>query len=121
MLNVIFYSDINGKSEVMDCLEDLRVKSESGNKSARINREKIMAYISALSMYGLRLGAPYIKHIDGEIWELRPIKNRILFFIWKKDEIILLSHFVKKTRKTPKREIEKAQRRANDWIERYGK
>ncbi|MBR3186480.1 MAG: type II toxin-antitoxin system RelE/ParE family toxin [Lachnospiraceae bacterium] len=44
---------------------------------------------------------------NGEIWELRPLRNRILFAAWVNDSFVLLSHFMKKTQKTPKREIEK--------------
>ena len=25
---------------------------------------------------GLALGIPYVKHLEGEIWELRPLRNR---------------------------------------------
>lgn len=49
------------------------------------------------------------KKIEGEIWELRPLDNRILFFAWNGNAFVLLHHFVKKTQKTPKNEIEQAQ------------
>ena len=59
-----------------------------------------------------------MKHLSGEIWELRPLRNRILFFAYDGKQFILLSHFIKKTQKTPKREIEKAESLLNDYIER---
>ena len=58
------------------------------------------------------------KHIDGEIWEIRPIKNRILFVAWDGKSFVLLHHFIKKTQKTPQREIEQAKRNLNDYRER---
>ena len=61
---------------------------------------------------------PYIKHLDGEIWELRPLKNRIMFFGYDGKQFVLLSHFIKKTQKTPKREIDKAKRLMKDYLER---
>ena len=82
---------------------------------------KIGDYVKSLSKYGTRLGEPYVKHLDGDIWELRPLKNRILFFGYDGEQFILLSHFIKKTQKTPKREIDKAKRRMKDYIERGGK
>ena len=36
-------------------------------------RESINDYIQVLSEYGKMAGEPYIKHLDGDIWELRPI------------------------------------------------
>jgi len=40
--------------------------------------------------------------------------------IGKDDKFVLLHHFVKKTRKTPLREIETARAKLKDFIERYG-
>ncbi len=71
------------------------------------------------SLYmGLLLGEPYMKHLDGEIWELRPIRNRILFAAAADDGYVLLHAFVKKTQKTPKEEIEKAKKELADFITR---
>lgn len=49
-----------------------------------------------------------------KIWELRPQRNRILFVTWENDSFVLLHTFVKKTQKTQKEEIEKAQREILD-------
>ena len=61
---------------------------------------------------------PYMKHLEGEIWELRPLRDRILFFCYEKGAFILLSFFMKKTQKTPQREIAKAKKRMNDFKKR---
>lgn len=68
--------------------------------------------------HGTAAGEPYVKHLDDEIWELRPLRDRILFFAWDGNSFILLSHFMKSTQKTPKREIEKAKRLMEDFRER---
>lgn len=68
-----------------------------------------------LSKYGLKLGEPYIKHIEGAIWELRPQKNRIFFANIDGNEFIILSIFKKATRKTPQNEMDKAKR----MLDRY--
>lgn len=49
---------------------------------------------------------------------MRPIRNRILFFAYDGGQFILLSHYIKKTQKTPTGEIEKAKSLMNDYIER---
>jgi len=119
MYEVKFYRDKNGKSEIIDYLDDLKVKNET-SKNERVNRDKILAYIGALEQYGTRIGQPIVKHIDGSIWELRPLANRIFFFYWKDNKFVLLHHFIKKTQKTPTREIETARAKVKDFIERYG-
>ena len=58
------------------------------------------------------------KHLDEDIWELRPGNNRILFFYYKNGIFILLHQFRKKTQKTPRREIERAKSERDDYISR---
>jgi phage-related protein len=48
------------------------------------------------------------------LWELRPINDRVLFLVWYENSFIMLHHFVKKTRKTPVKEIEQARREILD-------
>lgn len=117
MYEVIFYRDKNGKSEVEDFIRELSKKSET-SKTDRINYTKILAYLNSLSAYGTRVGKPVVKHISDDIWELRPLKNRIFFFYWKDNNFVLLHHFVKKTQKTPKKEIELAKNKRDDFLER---
>ena len=119
MYEVEFYYDRNGRSEIIEHLDELQEKGET-SKSERINRDKILAYIIALQQYGTRVGQPIVKHIDGNLWELRPLKNRIFFFYWKDNKFVLLHHFIKKTNKTPPREIEQARSKLKDFIERHG-
>ena len=117
MFEIQFYKDKNGKSEIIDYLDDLKVKALT-SKDAKINREKILTYLKALAEYGTRIGNPIIKHIDGSIWELRPLKNRIFFFYWKDDKFVLLHHYIKKSQKAPVKEIDKARKNLKDFLER---
>ena len=71
-----------------------------------------------LREHGTRTGEPFVKHLEGEIWELRPLRDRILFVGWDGNRFVLLLYFMKKTQKTPKREIEQAKRNMRDFIER---
>ena len=88
------------------------------DKDSRIKLNKIRDYMKTLSVYGKQAGEPYIKHLDGEIWELRPLRDRILFVAWVNGSYVLLHQFMKKTQKTPAREIEKAKRELADIVER---
>lgn len=115
MHKIIFYVDRQGKSSILDYLAALEA---SNSKDSRIKRTKIREYVKALEANGTYLPETYVKHLDGEIWELRPISDRILFAGWVDGAFVLLHSFVKKTQKTPKREIEQAKRELADFKER---
>ena len=117
MYSVKFYKDKDGNEPVKEFLRELGEKTD---KNSRVNFNKIRDYIKVLGMYGTRAGEPFVKHLSGDIWELRPLRNRILFFGYDGRQFILLSHFIKKTQKTPQREIEAAEKRMKDYIERSG-
>lgn len=117
MYDIIFYHSKNGKSEIEQYIDDLSIKSAT-DKDARINHTKILSHLAALSKYGTRIGQPIVKHIEGSIWELRPLSNRIFFFYWKDNTFVLLHHFIKKSQKTPPREIEQARLKLKDFLER---
>ena len=74
-----FYEKANGKSEIWDFLEKLRLKSKS-SKDARIQYKQILLYIQLLPDNGTILSENITKHIDENIWELRPGNNRIFYF-----------------------------------------
>ena len=112
---VHFYRDRNGKEPVAEYIAALAQKKD---KDSRIKLNKIRDYIKILSENVTQAGEPFIKHLDGEIWELRPLRDRILFIGWVNGSYVLLHQFVKKTQKTPAREIEKAKRELADIIER---
>lgn len=115
MHKVYFYRDKNGKEPVAEYVADLSKKKD---KDSRIKLNKIREYIKILSEYGTQAGEPYMKHLDGAIWELRPLRDRIFFIGWANGGYVLLHSFMKKTQKTPAREIEKAKRELADMIER---
>ncbi len=115
MYEIQFYRNKNGNEPVAKYIARLARKKD---KDSRIKLNKIRDYIKILSEYGTQVGEPYVKHIEGDIWELRPLRNRILFVGWANGSYVLLHHFTKKTRKTPVREIEKAKRELADLIER---
>ena len=115
MYEIIFYKDRRGKEPALDYINWLARRTD---KDSRIKLHKIQEYINVLRAYGTQAGEPYLKHLDGDIWELRPIRGRVLFAAWTDDGFILLHHFVKKTQKTPPQEIEQAKRELEDFKER---
>ena len=117
MYRIYFYEDWDGNSPIYEWLTEL---SRGKSKDMRINARKVNDYITLLQYRGLAAGEPFIKHLDHEIWELRPLRNRILFAAWKGDGFILLHQFFKRTQKTPQKELEKAIKELNDIRQREG-
>jgi phage-related protein len=117
MFEVEFYEDRSGNEPIQYFIVDLQAKGKT-SKNDRIRSEKILTYIRVLQEYGTRAGEPYVKHIEEDIWELRPLDDRIFFFYFRENTFILLHHFLKKTRRTPRREIEQAKINKADYLER---
>lgn len=117
MHKIIIYTDRRGKSTLLDYMGELE---REGSKDSRIKLNKIREYVKALALNGTHLPKTYCKHIKGDIWELRPGSNRVLFAAWVNGAFILLHCFMKKTQKTPERELEQAKRNLADFKEREG-
>src|SRR5262249_33821860 len=63
-----------------------------------------------------RVGEPHVKHLQGRLWEMR-LKgrsgiSRALYVTGGNRRVVIVRVFVKKTEKTPQREIELALNRA---------
>lgn len=77
MYEIEFYEKPNGECDVWDFLESLRMKIGT-NKDARIQYKQVTFYIELLQQNGLTLSENIMKHIEDDIWELRP-GNNIVF------------------------------------------
>ncbi|MEP7287453.1 MAG: type II toxin-antitoxin system RelE/ParE family toxin [Chloroflexota bacterium] len=80
--------------------------------------------IEQLRVRNVRATEPLVKHIDGKLWELRRASNgniyRVMYVFFAGRQIVFLHGFQKKTQKTPRREIEVALQRMQDFIKRKG-
>lgn len=91
---------------------DVRAAKEIDTFSEDV-KIKITALLDILSRDGF-LKEPNGKRIDEDIFEIR-IKHsgqfRVLYAYMVKSKVLVLSAFVKKTQKTPLKEIKKAKKR----------
>lgn len=116
--HLVYYENQQGEKAVKEYIETLNKRTD---KDARIKSNKIAEYLRRLQEHGTGIGEPTVDKIEGtDLWELRPLSDRIFFAYWKDNIFVLLHHFVKKTNKTPKREIKQAERYLKDWKGRYG-
>jgi phage-related protein len=109
-----FYKDASGTEPVRVFMDSL----------SRPVRAKTTRAVEKLAEHGVLLKEPFTRHVRGKIRELR-IKDaqgniRILYFTYTGRRFVLLHGFIKKTDKTPDREIETAEKRMNGYIKRHG-
>ncbi len=112
MFTVEFYSTPDGKEPVALFLDSLDTKM----------RAKLISLLELLEEKGTSLRMPYSSYLDDGIFELRCIQGnnitRVLYFFYVGEKIIITNGFIKKTQKTPAKEIRLAKNRRDDWIKR---
>lgn len=108
---ILFYSKVDGTEPAKEFILSLDKKMKA----------KVLRTIELLSN-GTNLREPYSKFLEDGIFELR-VKvgsdlSRVLYFFVCGQKIILTNGFIKKTQKTPKKEIEKAKSYKVDFFKR---
>ncbi len=111
---VEFYEMKNGQVPVADFLESLDRRMQA----------HALHMITLLAHNGNTLRPPDSRYLTDGIFELRIRSgsdiSRILYFFQIGQKIILTNGFIKKTQKTPRREIELARQYKNDYLVRKG-
>ena len=97
MYNIEFYEDSNGRSELWEFLESLRVKAAT-NKDARIQYKQISFYIQLLEDNGTRLNNNILMIISGNY-----VQSTTVFYIFISKMILLCFciNFARKLKKLP--------------------
>lgn len=98
--------------EVVDCAGVGAVSGFLADLGANKKREatRMTALFDRVAVHGPRQGTAKCHQIQGEIWEFIHGSLRVLFAHDGNQLILCTSGFVKKSRKTPKREIQRAER-----------
>jgi phage-related protein len=108
-----FYQNEEGNSPVIDFLNDLPPKTA----------QKVTWVLKLIEDHDI-IPKTYYKKLTNtdDIWETRIQTGnniyRILCFQHKNKVVILTNGFQKKSQKTPKSEIDLAERRKEDWLRR---
>ncbi len=109
--SIVFYTNKSGKKPVKEWIKSLAPKA----------KDKIAKKLDLLCDLGLNIPFPHIRFLDGKLYELRieESKNtyRIIYFAHTGKKFILLNGFVKKSKKTPEKEIELAKKRMREVLE----
>ena len=102
---VVFFSLDSGREPVRDWLKDL------DKDSKRAIGEDIKTL-----QFGWPIGMPLARKMDDNLWELRSKLGKGIartFFTVYRNKLVLLHGFVKKSQKTPPKELSLAKRRLN--------
>lgn len=102
MYNIEFYTNRNGQSEILNFLEALRTKSKT-SKDARIQYNQIVFYIDLLAKNGSNLPIKITKHLEEDIWELRPGYNRVFISIMTTSNMCFFIIFAKNRKRRQRR------------------
>lgn len=103
-----YYTDTHNRAPALEFIDGLP-KSEQAI---------VLRYVDLLAEFGISLGMPHARHIDGRIWELRPSAERIFYAAISGRRFIILHGYRKKSNKTPPAEIQIAKARWDDFLER---
>jgi len=110
---VFHYERKSGECPVREFLDTLGVKE----------RAKVLAAVDLLEEEGPNLHRPYADYLRDGIHELRVrvsrVRYRVLYFFWKRGDIVLTHGITKKTRRVPETEIDRAARCREDWLRRH--
>jgi phage-related protein len=82
-------------------------------------RARLQRIIELVQVHGLeRVREPHVKHLEGRLWEMRISGQRgiarAVYVTAIGTRMVIVRVFVKKTQKTPRREIELALKRAEE-------
>ena len=115
MYKIKFFKDKKGRQPALEYIREITQKKD---KDSRINSKKINDYIEALKQNGTRLGMPFVRHLENDLWALRPLGNRILFVVWIDGIFVMLHGYEKKSQKTPEKELNRARQEIKELEER---
>jgi phage-related protein len=112
---IVFFMDSQGNSPVEDFLKSLDTRT----------RARFVWAFEQLQIRNVQAAEPLVRKVQGKLWELRRASDgniyRVLYFFFTGRRIVLLHGFQKKTDKTPRHEIEIAQKRMEDFLVRAEK
>jgi phage-related protein len=103
VLDIYFYKTEQGNEPVREWLQQL-----SSTDKKRIGEDMKTV------QFGWPLGMPLVKHLDGDIWEVRIVLSKRIarvLFVLDTNSMVLIHGFIKKQQKTLKADLDLAKDR----------
>lgn len=106
---IYYYISPSGDNPVSQFLDSLNKKQQS----------KVLRIFQYIKVYGLSAILPHTKKLSGTpLWEIRILGEdniRIFYVILIQNTVLILHGFIKKSQKTPPKEIQIALSRLKQW------
>ena len=109
--NVYYYVDARGNKPIIEFIESLNFNDQT----------KVLGYIQELRRQGNNLRRPMADYLGNDIYELRPKDNRIFYFFYVKNNVVLIHAIKKKTKKIPPGDLALCMRRKQEIEGGYGR
>lgn len=107
---VYYFVDKDGVSPVKEFIASLPLKEQA----------KVYAYIRELKKQGNNLRRPMADYLKSGIYELRPKDNRVFYFFYLHDSVVLVHAIKKRTSEVPENELRLCFKR-KDEVESGGR
>jgi phage-related protein len=107
-MKIGYFINDRGDSPVKEFIDDLPLEEQT----------KVFAYIEELRKQGHNLRRPLADYVRDGIYELRPKANRLFYFFFLKERIVIVHAIKKKTYQIPAKDIELCIKRKKH-IENY--
>lgn len=109
--NVYYYVDTRGNKPIIKFIESLNFNDQT----------KVLGYIQELRRQGNNLRRPMADYLGNDIYELRPKDNRIFYFFYVKNNVVLVHAIKKKTKKIPTSDLALCIKRKQEIETEYGR
>ena len=110
-MRIVLFVSRSGRSPIRSFVDGLPVALRVG----------VFRALELIEEHGLKAPGVSFRQIKGKLWEIRVSMEKYLpdlYFCRTAEEIVLLHAYRKQTRKAPAREIEVAERRMFDVLNR---
>ncbi len=112
LISFLVYSDVGWTVETLNDTVNVEIEALPEDMRARLVRIAKLIEEKGLEC----VGEPHVRHLEGRLWEIR-FKgrtgiSRALYVTALEQRVVIVRAFVKKTQKTPRREIDLALSRA---------
>lgn len=113
MTRIFYYISPSKQQPIVDFINTL-------NKNGR---EKLFHVFEYLKIYGINIAIPHIKKLSGsKLWEIKIVGSnsiRVIYAVVFRGDLLMLTGFIKKSQKTPKKHMNTALSRLKDWKARF--
>jgi len=114
-MDILYYSDSRGCQPVYDWIQ--HIKKHDPPLYRKVYQTQVMLQENGKLIQSGLMKKSNIKKLKGtDIWQIRINDDRILFFYFASDSIVMTNQFRKKQNDTPTNEIARAEGRKKEFL-----